>query len=277
MAGNNNTAVATRQDQSVAPSAFEKAIMFGDISGLNERGRMDYIGELCKSLGMNPLGRGFEYINFGGGKLTCYLTAMGASQLRMIHKVSITKVDDHGIVNGFYRITVYGGTPNGRMDIEFGSVYALDKDNKPFVGLALENVRKKTFTQSKSRLTKSLVGLAGMPSEDEKDDYGKDWGASVAGSVPMADNTDPDTGEVDETKAPITPQLTAKLVDYTTRIRKTYGDEAGNLPTVEEFKTFTIAEAKELIAELITFGADLKAKRDSAQTAQEPIEELAGV
>lgn len=193
---NANTAVATRpttRPENVEPSVFEKAVMFGDISGLDERGRVDYIAELCKSLGLNPLGRAFAYINFGQG-LTCYLTAMGASQLRLIHQVSILKVEDHGVVNGFYRMTVTGGMPNGRTDIEFGSLIANDKFGKPLVGQALENLRKKCLTQAKSRITKSLVGLAGMPAEDEKDDYGADWGKVV--TAPGGHQVVEGTGEV---------------------------------------------------------------------------------
>ncbi|HXT34999.1 MAG TPA: hypothetical protein VN837_05430 [Chloroflexota bacterium] len=270
---NTNTAVAPRPPNQhpthPAPSAFEKAVMFGDITGLDERGRMDYVAELCKSLGLNPLGRAFSYINFGQG-MTCYLTAMGASQLGTLHKVSITNVEEHGIVNGFYRITVTGGMPNGRTDIEFGSIAVTNKDGSAFSGLALENARKRCLTQAKTRLRKSLIGLSGMPSEDEKDDYGTDWGKVV--TAPAGHQVLVGTGEVLE--APAEPlATTTQLATIERGLEKLraldpQSDYPGPKPGLSR------AQAKEEIASMADLIQRLEAGRQfAAQVAHQPADD----
>jgi hypothetical protein len=245
--------------------------MFGDISGLDERGRIDYVAELCKSLGLNPLGRAFSYINFGQG-LTCYLTSMGASQLRTIHGVSVTKVEDHGVVDGFYRMTITGGMLNGRMDIEFGSIAMIDKFGKPLVGVAVENARKKCLTQAKSRLTKSLVGLSGMPAEDEKDDYGAAWGKVV--TAPGGHQVVEGTGEVLASGAAPEPLATAKQLEAIGRglaklraldPRTVFADPKADL---------TRSEAAEELANMAALVHALEAGRQFAdQVANQPADD----
>lgn len=162
------TAVA--ESHGTAPvSAFEKAIIFGDVTGLSERDRLDYLKQLAASVGLDPISRPFGYLP-AGGKLTVYLTATGAAQLRRIHNVSVTDIVDEGIVDGFYRIKVYGKMPSGRVDVEYGSVSVLYPSGDMHKPQDLENDRKKTLTQAKTRLTKSMVGLAGVLAEEEIDD-----------------------------------------------------------------------------------------------------------
>jgi hypothetical protein len=150
-------------------SAYERAILFGDVAKLSERERLEYLKELASSVGLSPISRPFGYLPVRDS-LTVYLTATGAAQLRRIHNISITEIVDEGIVNGFYRVKVYGRMPNGRVDVEYGSVACTFADGAMHRPQELENDRKKVLTQAKTRLTKSMVGLSGVLAEEEIED-----------------------------------------------------------------------------------------------------------
>jgi len=237
--------------------------MFGDISGLDARGRLDYVAKLCESLGLNPLGRAFSYINFGQGD-TCYLTSMGASQLRTVHGISITKVEDHGVVDDFYRITITGGTLNGRTDIEFGSIAMKDKQGNWLVGVQVENARKKCLTQAKSRLTKSLVGLSGMPAEDEKDDFGERWSSGPTPESLAAQRINQETREVTEPAEPIISQEQFDRIGNLWKIlREQFGKTS---PARGVIGKYTAARAEHEIAKLTDDLTALQARK-AAQEA----------
>ena len=175
-------------------SNFDKALIFGDVTGLSERERLEYLKEMAGSVGLNPISRPFGYLP-AGGKLTVYLTATGAAQLRSLHHVSVTEIVDEGLVSGFYRVKVYGKMPSGRVDVEYGSVNVMKNDGSLIGPQELENARKKCVTQAKTRLTKSMVGLAGVLAEEEIEDIG---GAVPQVQIPQraANGADLETGEM---------------------------------------------------------------------------------
>ena len=137
---------------SVTAGVLERALVSGDLAGLNESQRLEYYRAVCESLGLNPLTRPFEYLRLNG-RLVLYATRAAADQLRAIHGISILDVrieqkDDLVIV------TVRGRTRDGREDVEVGAVSVAG-----LRGDALANAQMKALTKAKRRLTLSLAGL----------------------------------------------------------------------------------------------------------------------
>jgi hypothetical protein len=137
---------------SITTSVLERALISGDLSGLNEAQRLEYYRAVCESLGLNPLTRPFEYLKLNG-RLVLYATRAAADQLRSIHGISI--LDAHiERKDELITVTVRGRTRDGREDVEIGvvSVAGLRGD-------ALANAEMKALTKAKRRLTLSLAGL----------------------------------------------------------------------------------------------------------------------
>ena len=146
---------------SVTAGVLERALVSGDLAGLNESQRLEYYRAVCESLGLNPLTRPFEYLRLNG-RLVLYATRAAADQLRAIHGISILDVrieqkDDLVVV------TVRGRTRDGREDVEVGAVSVAG-----LRGDAMANAQMKALTKAKRRLTLSLAGL-GWLDETETD------------------------------------------------------------------------------------------------------------
>ena len=143
-----------------APSAelLETVLVDGDLSKLTPQQRLDYYSQVCRSLGLNPLTKPFDYINLGG-RLTLYARKDATDQLRKLYDVNI---DDVSIeTEGDIVIaTAKGSNKAGRHDVEIGAVSKRDLSGK------YENVIMKAVTKAKRRLTLSLCGL-GMLDETE--------------------------------------------------------------------------------------------------------------
>jgi hypothetical protein len=132
-------------------SNMEAVVIGGDLSKLSAEQRVQYYQSVCKSIGINPLTRPFNYITLNG-KLTLYATKDAADQLRNLHGVSIDDVD---ITEDPTSITVKvkGHDKEGRADVEIGVVAKGDMQGN------LANVKMKAVTKAKRRLTLSLCGL----------------------------------------------------------------------------------------------------------------------
>ena len=137
---------------SVTAGVLERALVSGDLAGLNESQRLEYYRAVCESLGLNPLTRPFEYLRLNG-RLVLYATRAAADQLRAIHGVSIIDAQIER-QDDLITVTVRGRTRDGREDVEVGvvSVAGLRGD-------ALANAQMKALTKAKRRLTLSLAGL----------------------------------------------------------------------------------------------------------------------
>lgn len=156
----------------------EQVIVKGDLAKLTEAERMAYYGEVCRSLGLNPLTRPFEYITLNG-KLTLYATRGAGDQLRASRGISISSLEPKQI-GDLYVVIAIGRDRDGREDSSTGAVSI-----KGLVGEALANAMMKCETKAKRRLTLSLAGL-GWPDESEV--------VTVPGAA-RAD-VDPETGEI---------------------------------------------------------------------------------
>ena len=171
-----STALATVND--TAAAIAEQVVIKGDLSKLTEAQRMTYYSEVCRSLGLNPLTRPFEYIALNG-KLVLYATRGCADQLRSTRGITITGLDPRQ-VGDLFVVVATGRDRTGCEDSSTGAV-----GTRGLGGEALANAMMKAETKAKRRLTLSLAGL-GWSDETEVD--------SIPGAVRQ--DVDPETGEI---------------------------------------------------------------------------------
>lgn len=153
----------------------EQVAIAGDLAKLTPEQRMSYYGEVCRSMGLNPLTRPFEYIVLNE-KLTLYARRDATDQLRKIYGVSISIVARE-TVEGVYVVTARGTTADGRSDESVGAVplvkengdwktsqngkryFAGDGTYRPIGPEDRANAMMKAETKAKRRVTLSIVGL----------------------------------------------------------------------------------------------------------------------
>lgn len=136
----------------LSPETMERALISGNLKSLTPGERLNYYSNLCKSLGLNPLSRPFDYIEFQG-RLALYANKGCAEQLRSVRKVSLT-ITGREAIGDVYVVTARAKLPDGREDESTGAV--------PIAGLkgdALANAYLKAETKAKRRVTLSICGL----------------------------------------------------------------------------------------------------------------------
>lgn len=146
---------------SISAELQEKVLIGGDLSKLSPEERMSYLSHLCKSLGLNPLSRPFEYMSLNG-KLTLYTRKDATEQLRKINKISIDKMEEE-IIGEIYKVKAYAIDSEGRRDVATGAVNISGAK-----GDGLANAIMKAETKAKRRVTLSISGL-GFLDESELD------------------------------------------------------------------------------------------------------------
>jgi len=137
---------------------MEQVLIVGDLAKLTPEQRMSYYMETCKSLGLNPLSRPFDYIMLNG-RLTLYARKDATDQIRKLNRVSIDDVDIKETDSQFV-VTVKGHDKDGRADVDIGAV------NKNDMRGDASNAMMKAVTKGKRRFTLSICGL-GMLDETE--------------------------------------------------------------------------------------------------------------
>jgi hypothetical protein len=150
------------QSHSLAGDILEKVIIGQDLSVLKPVEKVEYLKNLCDSLGMNPLTKPFEVMKFNGKEIP-YVRKDGTEQLRQIRKVSVRELDSQILQDGIYIVTAYAATPDGRTDSATGVVSIAG-----LKGEALANAMMKAETKAKRRVTLSICGL-GFMDESEAD------------------------------------------------------------------------------------------------------------
>jgi hypothetical protein len=149
-----------------ADEILGRVIATGDLSKLPWIEKIAHYKAVCDAMGLYPGTRPLEYVRLRGrngqeGKEVLYVRKEATDQLRAIHKVSITKVEE--VLEGdLFKVTVYGRTAVGREDVEVGITSV-----RNLVGQDLADARMKAVTKAKRRLTLSLVGLGIFPEEEE--------------------------------------------------------------------------------------------------------------
>lgn len=166
-----------------AGKVLEQVVILGDLSKMSPTDRVKYYAEVCKSLGLNPLTKPFQYIQLNG-KLTLYATRDCTDQLRKNNQISIQIVSRERI-DDLLIVTARASIPSGRCDESIGavSVAGLKGEN-------LANAMMKCETKAKRRVTLSLSGL-GWTDESEVD--------SIPGAKAVPVNIE--TGEIEQTAA----------------------------------------------------------------------------
>jgi hypothetical protein len=148
---------------SETPAALlEKVVIGGDLSKLQAPERLRYYGDVCRSVGLNPLTQPFEYITLNG-KLRLYAKRDCTDQLRKLHSVSV-RIAARDLIGNIYVVTAQAKDKHGREDESTGAVNISGKS-----GDDLANAYMKAETKAKRRVTLSICGL-GLLDESEVSD-----------------------------------------------------------------------------------------------------------
>lgn len=137
---------------SVNVDKIEELLATGNIGQFSPSEKVAYINKICDMMGLNPLTRPFEFVNFQG-KTVLYARKDCTDQLRKIHKVSI-RVTDNKVVNDLLMVTVEATDSTGRVDSDLGAISVAG-----LKGDALANASMKALTKAKRRVTLSICGL----------------------------------------------------------------------------------------------------------------------
>jgi hypothetical protein len=145
---------------------MEQVIIKGDLARLTPEERVRYYGEVCRSIGLNPLTKPFEFISLNG-KLVLYATRTCGDQLRKINGVSL-EIVSRVVADDVMTIHVRARMPDGRCDEDYGAV----SYPSTLKGEVRANAELKCVTKAKRRATLSICGL-GWLDETEIDDIPK--------------------------------------------------------------------------------------------------------
>jgi hypothetical protein len=159
------------------PERIESLLLSGDLTNLTPTERLIYYKSLCKSLGLNPMTRPFEYIVFKDtdeddgatrtGKMTLYARADCTAQLRRIHRIGFDPHPKKLREGEFYHVEVAAYIKReNREDFGTGIVW-LKKRKKSgsewkiydLQGKELANAMMRAETKAKRRATLSICGL----------------------------------------------------------------------------------------------------------------------
>ncbi len=121
----------------------------------------EYYTAVCRSLGLNPLTKPFEFLTLNG-KLRLYALRDCADQLRRLHGISIY-ITNRERLGDIYVVTARAKDCTGREDESTGAVPLGN-----LKGDALANALMRAETKAKRRVTLSIAGL-GWLDETELD------------------------------------------------------------------------------------------------------------
>jgi hypothetical protein len=194
--------VAVRRD---GGDIIEAVVTKGDLARLTPEERTRYYVDVCKSVGLNPFTRPFEYISLNN-KLVLYAKREATDQLRKLNGISL-EIVSRETDGDLFVVHVRARDKSGRTDEDFGAVNIAG-----LRGEARANGALKAITKAKRRVTLSISGL-GYLDETEIEDIPAperkpaDTRAQLdyfAGNAAAPEDTytvdasafDPDTGEV---------------------------------------------------------------------------------
>lgn len=199
-----------------AGAIMESVIAKGDLAKLSPQERNTYYMQVCRSIGLNPLTRPFEYLTLNG-KTVLYARRDAADQLRKINNISI-EIVSKAVDEGLLTIHVRAKDGSGRIDEDYGVVNV-----GALKGEAAANAFLKAVTKAKRRVTLSISGL-GFLDETEVDDIpasakrapaheaasqasvaanGRPQPAPLALAAPTPVDVNPETGEVGPRALPV--------------------------------------------------------------------------
>ncbi len=138
-----------------SPEALQAALAEGQLQKLSVPQRLQFLAATCKSIGLNPLSRPFEFITLQG-KMVMYARKDATDQLRRMQNVSL-KIVSREIVGDVLMVTAQAVMPGGRQDEAIGAV------PWPKTGAEAQAMAAmKCETKAKRRVTLSICGLGFM-------------------------------------------------------------------------------------------------------------------
>lgn len=144
-----------------SPEALQAALAEGQLQKLTVPQRLQFLAATCKSVGLNPITRPFEFITLQG-KMVMYARKDATDQLRKMYNCSI-KIASREVVGDVLIVTARAVLPSGREDESIGAV------PWPKGAEAMAMAAMKAETKAKRRVTLSICGL-GFLDESEIDD-----------------------------------------------------------------------------------------------------------
>lgn len=132
---------------------LEKVILGNDLSSLTPLQKVEYVKNICQTIGLNPVTKPIQLMKFQGKEVP-YFTKDASEQLRKNNRVSISKIETKVHDGGLYVVTAYATTPDGRQDCSTGAIVT-----SGLRGDALANAMMKAETKAKRRVTLSICGL----------------------------------------------------------------------------------------------------------------------
>lgn len=137
----------------ISSDLLEKVILGNDLSGLTALQKVEYVKNICQTIGLNPVTKPIQLMKFQGKEVP-YFTKDASEQLRKNNRVSISKIETKVHDGGLYVVTAYAATPDGRQDCSTGAIVITG-----LRGDALANAMMKAETKAKRRVTLSICGL----------------------------------------------------------------------------------------------------------------------
>ena len=144
-------------------SALEKVLLQGDLKALTPEERIDYYGRVCNSLGLNPLTRPFQYIEFvnnGVKRLSLYAAKDCTEQLANRHIISVIP-DEGREIRDTWIVRAVARDVDGRTVAATGAVFLGDVQ-----GQVMANKMMTAETKACRRAVLRFCGL-GMLDETE--------------------------------------------------------------------------------------------------------------
>lgn len=166
----------------IDPDILEQLLAANDLTVLTSAQRVKLIRMMCESLGLNPLTRPLQFVEFKSGdgdnaasktKLSIYATKECTEQLRKLHCVSVEDLKRE-ILDGVCIVTAYVKDKEGRTDAAIGAVamevpgkaaymwnnvLQAEKPGRAFNATEKANAMMKCETKAKRRATLSICGL----------------------------------------------------------------------------------------------------------------------
>ena len=171
MDGKEKQTTAITKPRALNIEQVENVLLRGNLISLSPEQLTLYHKSVCESVGLNPITRPFEYIEFnddGKPKLELYARKNCTDQLRKLYDVSI-KIVARERVGDIYVVTARAQLPNGRVDEDEGAlplkVRRRNKKTGEYFYVTLEgdqlaNAMMKACTKAKRRVTLSICGLS---------------------------------------------------------------------------------------------------------------------
>ena len=144
------------------PEKILKTLATGDIKHLSNEERLEIFLNVCKTTGLSPASKPFDFIE-QQGKMTLYANKSAYAQLRKLHGVSV-RITEQYEKDGSYYVHAEAEDSDGKRDEDIGIVSL-----GSLQGQARDNWKMKAMTKAKNRVTLSIVGLGWLDYTEVED------------------------------------------------------------------------------------------------------------